>query len=198
MTYRDPKTGRWAVQLHRVFVYGTLMRGHGNHYLLEQARFVNEAATVDGFAMLYAGYPYVVRDPGDGWEIYPVKGEVYEVDIKQLMRLDSLEGYHPDRPKEFCHYVREEIKVLAHYPDTPEETPAFIYIGNMRYAKRAIDDPVLPNADGLLVYPGMHWEGRDRHGEADDREQVDDAEVVEPEDQSQGDVLGLHDEREQP
>jgi gamma-glutamylcyclotransferase (GGCT)/AIG2-like uncharacterized protein YtfP len=147
---------------HLVFVYGTLMRGHGNHRILQEfnATFIGEARTLAPYMMLYAGIPYVIHaeDYGDHMETHPVKGEVYEVDKAGLQRLDRLEGYRPGR--EYNHYTREEIDVLVHWPDTPEEVKASIYFGG-ESCLHHIDNPVLPNTDGLLVYPGYHWEDED-------------------------------------
>jgi len=184
--------------MHNVFVYGTLKRGHGNNGLLVDynAVFVGEAVTVQPYLMLYAGIPYVVEYlPYGSIEPHPVQGEVYQVSDECLSRLDSLEGYSPQRPEENCHYVRKEIRVAVHPQDTPEqarEWQAFIYFGNPHIAaSRCLNNPVLPK-DGVLVYPGYHWEDEDDDGDRDD-----DEEVIEPEDQDQGDVLGLDDEREQ-
>jgi gamma-glutamylcyclotransferase (GGCT)/AIG2-like uncharacterized protein YtfP len=74
--------------LTRVFVYGTLRRGEGNHRLLLGARFVGEACTVQGFAMYNLGaFPGLVRASAGS-----VAGEVYDVDAATLAALDRLEG----------------------------------------------------------------------------------------------------------
>ncbi len=72
----------------RVFVYGTLKRGHGNHRLLERggARYVGEAR-VSGTMHDIGGIPAVGLS-GRG----TVHGEVYELDAETLARLDRLEG----------------------------------------------------------------------------------------------------------
>jgi gamma-glutamylaminecyclotransferase len=72
----------------RVFVYGTLRQGEGNHRLLLSARFVGEAHTVPGFALYDLGaFPGLVRE-GAG----TVTGELYDVDEATLAALDRLEG----------------------------------------------------------------------------------------------------------
>jgi gamma-glutamylaminecyclotransferase len=74
----------------RVFVYGTLLAGEGNHRVLEGARFVCESKTLPAYSMHDMGYfPAVVA----GGEL-EISGEVYEVDAQTLDRLDRLEG-HP-------------------------------------------------------------------------------------------------------
>ena len=75
----------------RVFVYGTLRQGFGNHRLLEGATFIGPATTAAEFTMLHLGaYPGLIHDGTT-----QIVGEVYEVDADQLRHLDRLEG-HPD------------------------------------------------------------------------------------------------------
>lgn len=80
------------MQMHRVFVYGTLKRGQANHpgYLAE-SRFVGEARTAAAYLMHSVGFPLIQKDElGSGGA--PVAGEVYEVDDETLSDLDMLEG----------------------------------------------------------------------------------------------------------
>ena len=72
------------------FVYGTLMRGEANHRLLANSRFIGAAMTAPEFTLVNMGaYPAMVEDGTSS-----VKGEVYEVNAKTLVELDSLEN-HP-------------------------------------------------------------------------------------------------------
>lgn len=77
----------------KIFVYGTLLRGESNHRLLEHSTFVREARTGPGFQMhSLGGFPgatYVTLG------FARVVGEVYDVDIATLARIDGLEG-HPN------------------------------------------------------------------------------------------------------
>jgi gamma-glutamylcyclotransferase (GGCT)/AIG2-like uncharacterized protein YtfP len=84
-----------------LFVYGTLMRGLGNHRLLEQQRFLGRARTLHPHLLLQAGVPFVHPTLPS---TLPVQGEVYEVTPEALARIDSLEG-HPDW------YARTPIEV---------------------------------------------------------------------------------------
>lgn len=87
----------------RVFIYGSLKQGRGNHGVLEtsNAKFVAACETVKKYTMLDFGYyPGVVTSP----EATTIKGEVYEVEV--LDRLDYLEGY-PDL------YYREEVELSS-------------------------------------------------------------------------------------
>lgn len=85
----------------KVFVYGTLKQGQGNHSVLDGAPFIEETETVKSYDMLHlGGYPGVIEGvTGEGTTI---KGEVYEVE--GLDRLDMLEGY-PSL------YYREEVEL---------------------------------------------------------------------------------------
>lgn len=75
---------------YRVFVYGTLLRGEPNHYILEHACFVREARTPAVFTLRDMGaFPALLADGSTA-----VLGEVYDVDAATLARLDRLEG-HP-------------------------------------------------------------------------------------------------------
>jgi gamma-glutamylcyclotransferase (GGCT)/AIG2-like uncharacterized protein YtfP len=78
----------------RVFVYGTLKQGHGNHRCLDGAVFEGKARTVPNrFKMVSLGaFPAIITLP-EGAESAPIKGETYLVDEKILSRLDMLEGY---------------------------------------------------------------------------------------------------------
>ena len=76
--------------MHRIFVYGTLKRGHGNAHYLQYSRFLSRGATTRPFMMLDAGFP-VVMDSNRG-EILPVQGEIYFVDDRILASLDRLES----------------------------------------------------------------------------------------------------------
>jgi gamma-glutamylaminecyclotransferase len=92
--------------MHRIFVYGTLMSGLGNHGVLlnsadhVQSTFVGHAKTVKYFTMYSAGVPFVDPD----LETSQIVGEVWDVSTPALARVDRLEG-HPDW------YFRLDIEV---------------------------------------------------------------------------------------
>ena len=90
--------------MHKIFVYGSLKRGHGNNSLLKGYKFLGEAQTVSTFKMYDGGFPYVVDDNIPENE-YPIKGELFEVDNEGLTRLDRLEGVSHD------HYNRIIVDV---------------------------------------------------------------------------------------
>jgi gamma-glutamylaminecyclotransferase len=73
-----------------LFVYGTLMRGGVRHHLLADQRFLGEARTLPLYALFDLGaYPGMVRRAADG---RAVAGELYEVAVGLIPRLDSAEG----------------------------------------------------------------------------------------------------------
>lgn len=78
--------------LHRMFVYGTLKAGYGNHRLLISSRAIGRAQSVQQYTMSDVGFPCIklasCRDLLRGI----VFGEAYEVNDETLARLDRLEG----------------------------------------------------------------------------------------------------------
>ena len=75
---------------HKVFVYGTLLKGEYNNYLLETSDLIGPDR-VCGFSMRDLGkFPACIPD-ADVQKV--VVGEVWEVDDDTFARLDHLEGY---------------------------------------------------------------------------------------------------------
>lgn len=157
MTYRDPKTGRWATKspsqihgtaqhepCHTVFVYGTLKQGHGNwqRLLKDRSTFVGHAQTADKFSMVNFGAPVVFRVPA----VAPVRGEVYRVSDRVLSDLDRLEGFRGEGERN--NYDRAEIDVLV--AQVPEPLKALIYLSERPLSYRTM--MVEPDGDGLLTW----------------------------------------------
>ncbi len=95
----------------KIFVYGTLRKGCGNHFVMEEAegRYIGKGV-VSGYEMYTNGaYPMVIRGSGT------VVGELYEV--SDLVTLDELEGY----PKL---YIKETVLVEL---ESGEKVKALIY-----------------------------------------------------------------------
>ncbi|RCN23708.1 AIG2-like family protein [Ancylostoma caninum] len=81
----------------RVFVYGTLKRGEPNASVMTetegQHRFVGTGRTKTPFPLIVGSkynIPFVLNEPGKG---YQIEGEVYEIDDVKLKVLDDLEAY---------------------------------------------------------------------------------------------------------
>lgn len=177
MAYRDPKTGRWASPPVLVFVYGTLKRDYRNHYILfeERAEFVGYAKTAGSYRMYQRGFPVLMED-GDG---HRVSGELYRTRASAIPRLDRLEGEGRIYDRKITHVSLTDSSVEC------SSIECSIYVGRPDFWDRQFKDqePMPLNGDGLHAWPAPY---------------EDEAEVVEPEDQSQGDLEGVHDERERP
>lgn len=106
--------------MHKVFVYGTLKEGHGNHGYLSNSKLIKQAY-ISGFLLINTGgFPYAIEAEPTDFAI----GEVYEVDDETLRALDRLEGYP-------SHYQRRKVDtyhldsiLMANKPRTDE---AWIY-----------------------------------------------------------------------
>lgn len=75
----------------KVFVYGTLMKGQLNNYLLSDSKYLGDAV-LKGYALnnIYnARFPAISKKQNCS-----VTGEVYEIDEETEANLDSLEGVH--------------------------------------------------------------------------------------------------------
>lgn len=73
----------------KVFVYGTLKKGHRANHLLDDAEFLGGYETEPCFTMYdLTSYPAVSIGGTT-----PILGEVYEVDDSTLRKLDAYEGY---------------------------------------------------------------------------------------------------------
>ena len=79
--------------LHKLFVYGSLKQGFGNHDFLESSKYLGTYDTSDAnYRMISMGsYPGVVELDGQDEHCY-ILGELYEVDDDTLARVDRLEG----------------------------------------------------------------------------------------------------------
>lgn len=114
-----------------LWVYGTLKQGGRLHGAMRGASFLARRRSVPGYQLLHVGwYPGLVRvpcpQPGD-----TVAGELYEVPVEMLERLDEVEG----APALFR---REPVVLtdLAHHPQ------AYFYQGH---------------AMGHAALPGGEW-----------------------------------------
>ena len=107
----------------RVFVYGTLKRGGGNHGYLAGQRFVGVARTEPRFRLYdLSGYPGMVAaapgEPGNA-----IEGEVWEVDAAGLAGLDELEGIDEG--------LYERVPVPLQAPFNEERVEGYLYLRNV-------------------------------------------------------------------
>lgn len=98
-----------------VFVYGTLRRGYGNHYLLKEggARLLDLARTARAYALYALEIPFAVKDQA----VSRLRGELYAVTPECLARLDELE----EHPQWYC---RERVAVVT---DRGDNLQAWLY-----------------------------------------------------------------------
>lgn len=81
----------------KVVVYGTLQKGHGNHYCLHGCKYLGDTL-VRGYKLYVArgGYFPVARKTPEGEPVSFVKGELYEIpesiEDYTIGRLDRLES----------------------------------------------------------------------------------------------------------
>jgi len=78
--------------LQRLFVYGTLKRGHYNHTVLGDSHYIGKDSVYGAFALHDLGsFPGVVTDTTVNREIF---GEVYELTDPEIVKdVEYLEGY---------------------------------------------------------------------------------------------------------
>ena len=110
--------------MHKVFVYGSLLKGLHNAYVLGDSNCIGKFETKKEFKMYDIGaYPAIT----DGKQA--IKGEVYEVDDEVLARLDRLEGISSG------FYFRREVTI----PKLGEK--ALIYVGGnvLEFADKVIE-----------------------------------------------------------
>lgn len=87
-----------------VAVYGTLRRGESNHHLLANSHFKGTDKIPD-LALYHLGsYPGAIREKGAATEV-----EVYRVSPATLEMLDTLEDFHPARPRQSL-YLRKRVQ----------------------------------------------------------------------------------------
>ncbi|PSM43397.1 hypothetical protein C6Y14_11320 [Streptomyces dioscori] len=99
------------------FVYGTLLRGEGNHDAFLRGRTLPEVpATLTG-ALLYEGpgYPYAVETPESSGGL--IHGELVTADpttyAQLLAALDELEEYTPNNPANLYERVPRDVTRLT-------------------------------------------------------------------------------------
>lgn len=98
----------------KVFTYGTLMRNGYNHDYLSEQEFLGQALLPEYALYNLGSYPGVIADDTE-----QVLGELYEIDLPTLSRLDILEANG-------TLYIRQTLAVIMEN----EEVNAEVYIWN--------------------------------------------------------------------
>ena len=83
--------------------YGTIKVGRGNNWVVqaEGNSYVGKGLTKNKYAMYKSGIPFLTKEPKT-----PIVVDVFKVAVKNLPRVDSLEG-HP------TFYKRELVPVIV-------------------------------------------------------------------------------------
>lgn len=103
-----------------VFVYGSLKRGYGLHYLLENQLSCGNAVTQPFYRLFDVGsYPGLIEWP----EGLAIHGEIYQVDAGCLVQLDEVEGVAERL------YVRRRIFLQT--PFDAQEIHAWFWLGSV-------------------------------------------------------------------
>ena len=83
--------------MQKIFVYGSLLSGMGNHVIIEKAKKLGTCKSPIGFEMIDLGYfPGALHTGNLNSSLI---GEVYEVDDYTFSRVNMLEGYNPMNPE---------------------------------------------------------------------------------------------------
>ena len=106
-----------------VFVYGTLMSGLPNNYLLGTSEFIGKAITKNKMLLTADCIPFL----NDLIEDSNIEGEVYSVTEDVLATLDKLEGYRGRNYINF--YERSAIDVILK-DKKKTELDCWVYIQN--------------------------------------------------------------------
>jgi gamma-glutamylaminecyclotransferase len=101
----------------KLFVYGTLKRGYSRSAALQGEKFLGTAKTEARYRMYHCGnYPGLVESP-DG---LPIEGELWEVSVECLKRLDEIEGVG------FRLYQRAKVHLKS--PHDRDEVETYLYL----------------------------------------------------------------------
>jgi len=113
------------------FVYGTLLPGQPNHYLLGNAIVKMETAVFPhGLLFDMGNYPMMIEQSGK-----QVKGQLITIDPSSyapvMANLDLLEGYNPKRPIHSAYCRLERMVEL----ENGRFQTAWMYLGHPTYVK---------------------------------------------------------------
>lgn len=127
----------------RLFVYGTLKKGHINHKLLGDARRIADGYTVKAFLMMDAGeFPVVFEEANSRAARLSVAGELYEIEDHLLVTLDQLEDLGGM-------YDRGIFQIRT---ATGTVVPAIMYVGRPQYWKNIPTLEVAKARDDLYAW----------------------------------------------
>jgi gamma-glutamylcyclotransferase (GGCT)/AIG2-like uncharacterized protein YtfP len=109
------------MRMHRIFVYGTLMRGESNFSVMRKAKFLG-CGTTPGSVYGYGYAPGAVSSSHKAYRGGVIYGELYLVPDSTKEILDELEGV------EHGNYTLTDVRVdMVSGPDEGEVVDAQIY-----------------------------------------------------------------------
>ena len=109
----------------KVFVYGTLMKGLGNHHILKDSQYLGKYAA-QGKMFAVSSFPGILLSDYRDELIF---GEVYVVNDSVLGQLDFLEGYDSES-EDNSMYNRRKILVRSNGGKVHRIMTANIYVWN--------------------------------------------------------------------
>ncbi|MGK0186479.1 MAG: gamma-glutamylaminecyclotransferase [Verrucomicrobiales bacterium] len=105
----------------KIFVYGTLKRGHALHDALQAQQFVGETRTAPQFRLFCLGsYPGMVMATS-GAAGQAIEGEVWEVDDACLAQLDEIEAVDEGE--------YERVLIPLQQPFSGQHVQGYLYLG---------------------------------------------------------------------
>ena len=93
-----------------VFVYGSLLKGLGNHRILQEknVKYICEDMIHAKLYTCHWDWPFAVLSKSNKDSIH---GEVYDVPLNVFEELDHLEGYHADDPESSL-FLRKSVVTI--------------------------------------------------------------------------------------
>lgn len=128
-------------QVERLFVYGTLKPGYGNHARIADHVRSARPGTIQGILVDLGAFPALLHGKGI------VRGVLLVVDAEALAIADFIEGYHPDQERSL--YVRKKVEVDL---DDGDKVDAWTYFYARSEQVQDLPRLHVGDDDGLSVY----------------------------------------------
>jgi gamma-glutamylcyclotransferase (GGCT)/AIG2-like uncharacterized protein YtfP len=125
----------------QLFVYGTLMPGHGNFGRIERYVRRARAATVAGGLVDLGAFPALVPEAGI------VRGVVLDIEPEGLLIADGIEGFRPDEAP--CFYRRQETEIRL---DAGGSVKGWVYVFARPHSIADRPRLLVGEQDGVPVY----------------------------------------------
>ena len=125
-----------------IAVYGSLRKGFGNHYIVENSKYLGDFQTKPEFSLYSLGFYPGLKLNGNT----SITMEVYEVNDKTAERVDRLEGYTPGGHNTFYDKIPietpyGEASVYIYVNDIPQER--LVESGDWKAFKQSYFSPTM-------------------------------------------------------